>query len=218
MWLAALGYRYWLGRVRGNELLSSRCGSGHGSEIRNLRRLIRGEEVGDPGFVFPQPPFEFGIAAVDEDPFTGGCGVHDGCSSGSTSLIADAVRLATSHLSRAAATNSSSTNTRQPMPGCDINASMPLSIMLMDRYYIGKPNRWRGKVVSGDWTDLDQSDAPVDPGFDFSVYDGAFLSAERTLRQQLAAGDPPPAGLTPDDLRAMIDATRAEPPKPDVVA
>ncbi len=35
---------------------------------------------------------------------------------------------------------------------------------------------------SGDWTHLDQSDAPVDPGFDFSVYDDAFLSAERTLK------------------------------------
>ena len=71
---------------------------------------------------------------------------------------------------------------------------------------------------SGDWTDLDQSDAPVDPGLDPSIYDDAFLSAERTLKRQVAAGDPPPAGLTPDDLRAMIDAIRAEPPKPDVAA
>lgn len=63
---------------------------------------------------------------------------------------------------------------------------------------------------SGDWTHLDESDAPVDPGFDFSAYDDAFLSAERTLKQQLAAGEPPPSGLTPDDLRAMIDAIRAE--------
>ena len=69
-----------------------------------------------------------------------------------------------------------------------------------------------------DWTHLDESDSPVDPGFDFSVYDDAFLSAERTLKQQLAAGDPPPAVLTPDDLRAMIDAIRAEAPKPDVAA
>ncbi len=71
---------------------------------------------------------------------------------------------------------------------------------------------------SGDWTHLDESDAPVDPGFDFSVYDDAFLSAERTVQQQLAAGDPPPTGLAPDDLRAMIDAIRAEPRKPDVAA
>ena len=71
---------------------------------------------------------------------------------------------------------------------------------------------------SGDWTHLDGSDPPVDPGFDFSVYDDAFLSAERTLKQQLAAGHPPPAALTPDDLRAMIDALRAEPPEPDVAA
>jgi len=68
---------------------------------------------------------------------------------------------------------------------------------------------------SGDWTHLDESDPPVDPGFDFSVYDDAFLSAERTLKQQIAAGDPPPAWLTPDDLRARIDAMRAEFGSPD---
>ena len=71
---------------------------------------------------------------------------------------------------------------------------------------------------SGDWTHLDESDPPVDPGFDFSEYDDAFLSAERTLKQQLAAGDPPPAGLTPDDLRARIDALRADSRKPDLAA
>ena len=43
---------------------------------------------------------------------------------------------------------------------------------------------------SGDWTHLDESDPPVDPGFGFSEFDDAFLSAERTLKQQLAAGDP----------------------------
>ena len=71
---------------------------------------------------------------------------------------------------------------------------------------------------SGDWTHLDESDTPVDPGFDFSVYDDAFLSAERTVQQQLSAGNPPPAGLTPDDLRAMIDAMRVDSRKPDVAA
>ena len=73
-------------------------------------------------------------------------------------------------------------------------------------------------MVSGDWTHLDESDPPVDLGFDFSVYDDAFLHAERTMQQQLAAGDPPPAGLTLDDLRAMIDAIRAEPGSPDAAA
>ena len=63
---------------------------------------------------------------------------------------------------------------------------------------------------SGDWSQFDESDAPVDPGFDFSVYDDAFLSAERTVRRQLASGEPPPVALGPDDLRAMIEAIRAE--------
>ncbi|MDE0168844.1 MAG: hypothetical protein OXK16_14670 [bacterium] len=63
---------------------------------------------------------------------------------------------------------------------------------------------------SGDWSRLDESDAPVDPGFDFSVYDDAFLSAERTLQRQLASGEPPPVALGPDDLPAMIEALRAE--------
>ena len=71
---------------------------------------------------------------------------------------------------------------------------------------------------SRDWTHLDETDPPVDPGFDVSEYDEAFLSAERTLKQQLAAGNSPPAGLTPDDLRAMIDAMRADSRKPDVAA
>ena len=38
------------------------------------------------------------------------------------------------------------------------------------------------QCVSEDWSRFDGSDAPVDPGFDFSVYDDAFLSAERTVR------------------------------------
>ncbi|MDE0369262.1 MAG: hypothetical protein OXI84_03885 [bacterium] len=63
---------------------------------------------------------------------------------------------------------------------------------------------------SRDWTHLDESDPPVDPGFDFSEYDDAFLSAERSLKQPLAAGETPPAALTPDDLRAMIEAMRAD--------
>ena len=71
---------------------------------------------------------------------------------------------------------------------------------------------------SRDWTHLDESDPPVDPGFDHSEYDEAFLSAEHRLRQQLAAGDPPPAALTPDDLRAMIDVIPADSRKPDVAA
>lgn len=68
---------------------------------------------------------------------------------------------------------------------------------------------------SGDWTHLDKSDPPVYPGLDYSEYDDAFLSAERRMKQQLAAGDPPPAGLTPDDLRARIEAMRADSQKPD---
>lgn len=48
---------------------------------------------------------------------------------------------------------------------------------------------------SRDWIHLDGSDPPVYPGFDYSEYDDAFLSAERRLKQQLAAGDPPPPGL-----------------------
>ena len=62
----------------------------------------------------------------------------------------------------------------------------------------------------GDWGHLDGSDAPVDPGFDFSVYDDAFLSAERTVQRQVASGEPPPVALGPDDLHAMIEALRAE--------
>ena len=71
---------------------------------------------------------------------------------------------------------------------------------------------------SGDWTHLDESDPPVDPGFDFSVYDDAFVSAERRVQRQIAAGDPPPAALGPDDLRAMIDELRAESGSPDAEA
>lgn len=71
---------------------------------------------------------------------------------------------------------------------------------------------------SGDWSHLDESDAPVDPGFDFSVYDDAFLSAERTLQRQLASGEPPPVALGPDDLRAMIEALRAESGDQDAAA
>lgn len=71
---------------------------------------------------------------------------------------------------------------------------------------------------SKDWTHLDESDPPVDPGFDYSEYDEAFMSAERTLKQQLAAGGPVPPALTPDDLRAKIDAMRADSKKPDVAA
>jgi len=73
-------------------------------------------------------------------------------------------------------------------------------------------------VGSGDWSHLDESDAPVDPGFDFSVYDDAFLSAERTLQRQLASGEPPPVALGPDDLRAMIEALRAESGDQDAAA
>ena len=35
------------------------------------------------------------------------------------------------------------------------------------------------------------------PGFDFSEYDDAFLSAERTVQQRLAAGESPPTVLGP---------------------
>ena len=76
----------------------------------------------------------------------------------------------------------------------------------------------RSSVSSGDWTHLDEVDPPVDPGFDFSVYDHAFLAAERDAREQLAAGEPPPPGLEPDDLRAMADAILAQARKPGVAA
>ena len=65
-------------------------------------------------------------------------------------------------------------------------------------------------MSSVDWTHLDETDPPVDPGFDFSVYDDAFQSAERKVEQQLVAGDPLPAGLAPDDSRSMVEAIRAE--------
>ena len=68
---------------------------------------------------------------------------------------------------------------------------------------------------SGDWTHLDESDPSVDPGFDFSVYDGVFLSIE----QQLAAGDLLLAGLTRDELHAMAARYAPGPPgEPHVAA
>lgn len=89
---------------------------------------------------------------------------------------------------------------RERDAGCDINASIhDADGLLLD---IGAGG-WREVMVPPDWTHLDKSDSPVDPGFNYSVYEDAFLSAERTVQQQLAAWDPPPNGLTPEDLHTL---------------
>lgn len=73
-----------------------------------------------------------------------------------------------------------------------------------------------GEIMgSRGWDHLDESDPSVDPGFDFSVYDGVFLSIE----QQIAAEDLLPAGLTRDELHAMAARYASGPPgEPHVAA
>lgn len=71
-------------------------------------------------------------------------------------------------------------------------------------------------VNTEDWTHLDDADPPVNPGFDVSAYDEAFLAAEHEMQRQLADGDPPPPALAPDDLRSMADAILTQAQGPDV--